>query len=84
MKKDYLDARYNQRGMMQSLASFYQENGLILYDEYVWKENGLDAITRADLKKRLREIAGEKGNGYPTPPSSVQGTQVSAMEKIGS
>ncbi len=53
MKKEYLNARYNQQGMLKALGSFYQENKLLLFDEYVWKENGLKSLSREELKARL-------------------------------
>jgi len=53
MKKEYLNARYSQQGMLQALGSFYRENNLLLYDEYVWKENGLKNLSRKELKARL-------------------------------
>ena len=56
MKKKYLEARYNSDGMLRAIASFYDENNLIIYDEYVWKENGLGSLTREELKKKLLEI----------------------------
>ena len=41
MKKKYLEDRYNPLGMMRAIASFYMENKLIIYDEYVWKKTDL-------------------------------------------
>ncbi len=56
MKKKYLEARYNRDGLLRAMASFYLENDLILYDEYVWKESGLGALSREELKKKFTEI----------------------------
>ncbi len=53
MKKEYLNARYSQQGMLKALGSFYQENKLLLFDEYVWKENGLKSLSREELKAKL-------------------------------
>ncbi len=49
MHESYMQDRYNPKLMMTSLRSFFRENGLIIKDEYVWRENGLDRLSRADL-----------------------------------
>jgi len=53
MKDRYLRGRYDPRRMLTSIASFYAETGLIIHDEYVWRENGLFALSRAELKRLL-------------------------------
>ena len=53
MKERYLRSRYDPHRMLTSLAAFYAENGLIIQDEYVWRENGLFALSRAELKRLL-------------------------------
>jgi hypothetical protein len=35
------------------VASFYAENGLIIKDEYIWRENGLQTMTRPQLLEAL-------------------------------
>ena len=62
MKKKYLEDRYNPDGMLRAIASFYAENNLILYDEYVWKENALGRLSREELKRRLRDVYDEIKN----------------------
>ncbi len=49
MKDLYIKDRYNPAKMLISLRSFYKENGLIIKDEYVWRENGLNKLSREDL-----------------------------------
>ncbi len=56
MKNKYLKDRYDRFGMLRAIASFYAENGLIIHDEYVWKENELGKLTRDELKKKLMKI----------------------------
>ena len=41
--------------MLISVASFYRENGKIIRDEYIWRENGLDALSREQLKSLLEK-----------------------------
>jgi len=53
MGKKYMADRYNPKMMLKSLASFYVENGLIIKDEYIWRENGLQAMTRPQLLEAL-------------------------------
>lgn len=53
MKERYLSDRYNPEMMLKSVASFYQENALLIRDEYVWRENGLFDLTRDELIARL-------------------------------
>lgn len=49
MKDLYVNERYNPAKMLTSLRSFYRENGLIIKDEYVWRENRLNGLSRAEL-----------------------------------
>jgi len=53
MKERYVRSRYNPKRMLTSIASFYAETGMIIQDEYVWRENGLFALSRAELKQLL-------------------------------
>jgi GT2 family glycosyltransferase len=53
MGKKYMADRYNPKMMLKSLASFYAENGLIIKDEYIWRENGLQNLTRTQLLETL-------------------------------
>ncbi len=55
MKERYLQSRYDPRKMLISVASFYRENGKIIRDEYIWRENGLDALSREQLKSLLEK-----------------------------
>jgi len=38
MREQYMRDRYNPKMMLKSVASFYKENRLIIYDEYIWRE----------------------------------------------
>ncbi|MCP5195256.1 MAG: glycosyltransferase [Gammaproteobacteria bacterium] len=53
MKERYVRSRYDPERMLLSIASFYAETGMIIQDEYVWRENGLFALSRAELKRLL-------------------------------
>ena len=53
MGKKYMADRYNPKMMLKSVASFYAENGLIIKDEYIWRENGLQTMTRPQLLETL-------------------------------
>lgn len=55
MKKRYLQSRYDPKKMLISVASFYRENGMIIRDEYIWRENGLDTLSRQQLKSLLEK-----------------------------
>lgn len=55
MKEQYLRDRYNHKMMLKSVASFYYENGLLIYDEYIWRENGLHGLSRKEIESRLNE-----------------------------
>lgn len=55
MSQEYMQARYNPQKMLISVASFYRENGLIIHDEYVWRENQLYALEQPELIKRLEQ-----------------------------
>lgn len=56
MKERYLQSRYDPKKMLVSVASFWRENRMIIRDEYVWRENGLYALGRAELKALLEGI----------------------------
>jgi len=49
--------RYNPKMMLKSVASFYAENQLIIKDEYIWRENGLNVMTRPQLLRTLNEAS---------------------------
>jgi glycosyltransferase involved in cell wall biosynthesis len=53
MQEQYMQARYDPRRMLTSVASFYAENGLLIYDEYIWRENGLKSLPREQVLERL-------------------------------
>jgi len=53
MQEQYLRDRYDPRGMLTSVASFYAENGLLIHDEYIWRENGLNGLTHDEILRRL-------------------------------
>ena len=55
MREQYMRDRYNPKLMLKSVASFYKENGLLIHDEYIWRENGLSTLTRAQILSRLDE-----------------------------
>ena len=55
MREQYMRDRYNPKMMLKSVASFYNENGLLIYDEYIWRENGLEALDREQILVRLNE-----------------------------
>lgn len=53
--KEYMKDRYNPKLMLRSVASFYEENGMLVYDEYIWRENGLNAMKLEDVVSVLSE-----------------------------
>ncbi|HRD48222.1 MAG TPA: glycosyltransferase [Candidatus Contendobacter sp.] len=53
MKDRYIRSRYDPQQMLTSIATFYAETGLIIQDEYVWRENGLFALSRENLRQLL-------------------------------
>jgi glycosyltransferase involved in cell wall biosynthesis len=55
MREQYMRDRYNPKMMLKSVASFYKENGLLIYDEYIWRENGLKSLGRDQILVRLNE-----------------------------
>lgn len=55
MREQYMRDRYNPKMMLKSVASFYQENGLLIHDEYIWRENGLQELSREQILVRLDE-----------------------------
>ena len=57
MGKKYMADRYNPKMMLKSVASFYAENQLIIKDEYIWRENGLNVMTRPQLLRALNEAS---------------------------
>ena len=60
MKDQYLEARYRADDMLTSMASFYRENGLIIEDDYVWRENGLSRCSLPELRDLLKARWREK------------------------
>lgn len=56
MGKKYMADRYNPKMMLKSVASFYAENGLIIKDEYIWRENGLHALDQRQLAELLSDM----------------------------
>lgn len=61
MKKRYLQERYDKSNMLVSVATFYKENGLIIKDDYVWRENRLEGMNLADLKQLLEKVGTRHG-----------------------
>lgn len=61
MKDRYLEARYRADDMLTSMASFYHENGLIIRDDYVWRENGLNQRSLGEVRRILEERWVERG-----------------------
>jgi glycosyltransferase involved in cell wall biosynthesis len=59
MSGQYMKDRYNPRLMLKSIHSFLSENGLLIHDEYIWRENGLDRLTREQLIQRLDEAGAQ-------------------------
>lgn len=57
MKEQYMRDRYNAKLMLRSVSSFYRENGLIIKDEYVWRENQLTGLSKEALVKKLLDPA---------------------------
>jgi glycosyltransferase involved in cell wall biosynthesis len=57
MRKKYMADRYNPALMLKSVASFYRENGLIIHDEYIWRENRLNGLSHQQLLERLESVA---------------------------
>lgn len=60
----YLKERYDPRRMLTSLASFYRENGLVIHDEYVWRENRLSEMDHDAIRALLEKVAAAT---YPPP-----------------
>jgi hypothetical protein len=60
MGKKYMADRYNPKMMLKSVASFYAENGLIIKDEYIWRENGLNTMDRQQLLDALTQAGQTK------------------------
>jgi GT2 family glycosyltransferase len=57
MGEKYMADRYNPKMMLKSVASFYAENNLIIKDEYIWRENGLNTMSRPQLLDALKEAS---------------------------
>ena len=57
MGERYNKERYDPKRMLISVASFYRENGLIIHDEYVWRENQLDRSNLPGLRTLLEQTA---------------------------
>jgi hypothetical protein len=57
MGEKYMADRYNPKMMLKSVASFYAENQLIIKDEYIWRENGLHAMTRPQVVQALKQAS---------------------------
>lgn len=57
MREQYMRDRYNPQLMLKSVASFYRENGLLIHDAYLWRENQLEGLTREQLEARLDQAA---------------------------
>ncbi|PIE82813.1 MAG: hypothetical protein CSA09_05225 [Candidatus Contendobacter odensis] len=55
MEDRYVRSRYDPQSMLTSIASFYAETGLIIQDEYVWRENDLFTLSRDQLKQLLKK-----------------------------
>ncbi len=53
MGKRYMNARYDPKKMLLSVASFYRENGYLIEDDYVWRENGLTGLSTKEVLARL-------------------------------
>lgn len=56
MGERYTSERYNPQRMLLSVASFYKENGQIIFDEYVWRENGLAQGQLPSVRARLESV----------------------------
>ena len=56
MGKKYMADRYNPKMMLKSVASFYAENGLIIKDEYIWRENRLNSLDQRQLTELLNQM----------------------------
>jgi glycosyltransferase involved in cell wall biosynthesis len=55
----YTQERYDPKRMLLSVASFYKENGRIIYDEYIWRENQLNRKDLAGLRTLLERTYNE-------------------------
>ncbi len=60
MGEQYMRDRYNPSMMLKSLASFFEENELIIHDEYIWRENALYDLSRKQLLERLQEAKAQQ------------------------
>ena len=59
MGQRYTQERYDPKRMLLSVASFYKENGRIIYDEYIWRENQLNRKDLAGLRTLLERTYNE-------------------------
>lgn len=57
MHERYMSDRYNPKLMLKSVASFFSENGLIIFDEYIWRENALNSLPRDVLIEKLLDAS---------------------------
>lgn len=57
MQERYMSDRYHPKMMLKSVASFYAENQLLIFDEYIWRENGLMGKSRLEIEAALNEVA---------------------------
>lgn len=53
--KNYMKDRYNPKMMLRSVASFFEENGMMIYDEYIWRENGLNSKPLPEVVELLKD-----------------------------
>jgi hypothetical protein len=49
--------------MLISVASFYKENSLIIYDEYIWRENNLNKSDLNEIRKLLDDVSNKSFPG---------------------
>lgn len=79
MHDKYLSERYNPKRMLTSIKSFYNENGLLIHDEYIWRENNLYSLSRKELINLLETAPSKTTNAdqatteKASPHTSKQG-----------
>jgi len=71
MRERYVRDRYDPLKMLTSVATFFRETGLIIKDEYVWRENGLDRLDRAALRRLLESVAQTGDGGVSSVPTAL-------------
>jgi glycosyltransferase involved in cell wall biosynthesis len=59
----YKEERYDPSRMLISVASFYKENSLIIYDEYIWRENNLNKSDLNEIRKLLDDVSNKSFPG---------------------